>query len=244
LIGDENVPLGDRKNMCYMGSTVVYGRGKAVVVGIGMNTEMGKIADALTQTVEEQTPLQRRLADLSKILTWLVLGISVLIFAVEVVRSFVGGGTPAFTDYLDGHIARKQGIVTDFGKFIDPVADKLLNLSAMIMLTYCGLLPQWAVIVILARELAVDGLRMVAVGQGRVIAAGKLGKIKTVSQIVLVLYLMIAGRLAPVIFGSIPVILTIVNVIGWIITLWVVAITVWSGVDYFTKNFDCIRNAK
>ena len=153
-------------------------------------------------------------------------------------------GAAAYTDYLDGHIARRDGIVTDFGKFIDPVADKLLNLSAMIMLTHVGLLPQWAVIVILARELAVDGLRMVAVGQGRVIAAGKLGKIKTVSQIVLVLFLMIAGRLAPVVFGGVPVVVTIVNVIGWLMTAWVVAITVWSGVDYFAKNFDCIRNAK
>ena len=153
-------------------------------------------------------------------------------------------GAAAYTDYLDGHIARRDGIVTDFGKFIDPVADKLLNLSAMIMLTHVDLLPQWAVIVILARELAVDGLRMVAVGQGRVIAAGKLGKIKTVSQMVLILFLMIAGRLAPVIFPSLPVILTIVDVIGWIITAWVVAITVWSGVDYFQRNFDVIKNAK
>lgn len=153
-------------------------------------------------------------------------------------------GAAAYTDYLDGHIARRDHIVTDFGKFIDPVADKLLNLSAMIMLTHAGLLPHWAVIVILARELAVDGLRMVAVGQGRVIAAGKLGKIKTVSQIVLVLFLMIAGRMAPILFGGVPVLLTIVDVIGWIITLWVVAITIWSGVDYFQKNFDVIRNAK
>ena len=153
-------------------------------------------------------------------------------------------GAAAYTDYLDGHIARRDHIVTDFGKFIDPVADKLLNLSAMIMLTHCGLLPHWAVIVILARELAVDGLRMVAVGQGRLIAAGKLGKIKTVSQIVLVLCLMIAGRMAPILFGGVPVLLTIVDVIGWIITLWVVAITIWSGVDYFQKNFDVIRNAK
>ena len=151
-------------------------------------------------------------------------------------------GAAAYTDYLDGHIARRDNIVTDFGKFIDPVADKLLNLSAMIMLTYCGLLPQWAVIVILARELAVDGLRMVAVGQGRVIAAGKLGKIKTVSQIVMVLFLMIAGRLAPVIFGG--VLVAVVSVISWIMIAWVVAITVWSGVDYFQKNFDVIRNAK
>ena len=153
-------------------------------------------------------------------------------------------GAAAYTDYLDGHIARRDNIVTDFGKFIDPVADKLLNLSAMIMLTHVGLLPHWAVIVILARELAVDGLRMVAVGQGRVIAAGKLGKIKTVSQMVLILFLMIVGRLLPVIFPGAAVLLTIVSVIGWIITAWVVAITVWSGVDYFMRNFDVIKNAK
>ncbi len=97
----DNVPLGDRKNMCYMGSTVVYGRGKAVVVSIGMETEMGKIAGALTETVEEQTPLQVKLAGLSKILTWLVLGISVIIFAVEVIRALLGGGHPQFTDYLE-----------------------------------------------------------------------------------------------------------------------------------------------
>lgn len=151
-------------------------------------------------------------------------------------------GAAAYTDYLDGHIARRDGIVTDFGKFIDPVADKLLNLSAMIMLTASGLLPHWAVIVILARELAVDGLRMVAVGQGRVIAAGKLGKIKTVSQMVMILFMMLAGRLAHMFLSGI--VLAAVDVIGWIMTGWVVVITVWSGVDYFKRNFDVIRNAK
>jgi len=153
-------------------------------------------------------------------------------------------GAAAYTDYLDGHIARRDHLVTDFGKFIDPVADKLLNLSAMIMLTMSGLLPQWAVIVILARELAVDGLRMVAVGQGRVIAAGKLGKIKTVSQMIMIIFLMLIGRLAPMIFPNVSALLTVVDVLGWIMVLWVVAITVWSGVDYFVRNFDCIRNAK
>ena len=82
----EEVPLGDRKNMIYMGSTVVYGRGSAVVTGTGMNTEMGKIADALTQAEDEATPLQRKLSALSRILTWLVLGICVLIFVVGIVR--------------------------------------------------------------------------------------------------------------------------------------------------------------
>ena len=82
--GQNDVPLGDRKNMMYMGSTVVYGRGKAVITATGMDTEMGKIADALTQAEEGQTPLQRKLAGLSKILTWLVLGICVIVFAVQI----------------------------------------------------------------------------------------------------------------------------------------------------------------
>ena len=85
--GQKDVPLGDRKNMMYMGSTVVYGRGKAVITATGMDTEMGKIADALTQAEEGQTPLQRKLAGLSKILTWLVLGICVIVFAVQILRA-------------------------------------------------------------------------------------------------------------------------------------------------------------
>lgn len=152
-------------------------------------------------------------------------------------------GLAAFTDFLDGYIARRDHLVTDFGKFIDPVADKLLNLSAMIMLIHCGMMPAFVVIVILARELAVDGLRMVAVGQGRVIAAGKLGKIKTASQMVVVIFLMLVGRLVPAIpalsFLQLPV-----QIIGWLGCAWITFITAWSGVDYFMKNFDCIRNAK
>ncbi len=86
--GADDVPLGDRKNMCYMGSTVVYGRGRAVVVGTGMNTEMGKIATALTNAKKELTPLQMKLNELSGILTKLVLAICVIIFAVDIVRHF------------------------------------------------------------------------------------------------------------------------------------------------------------
>ena len=86
--GVDDVPLGDRKNMCYMGSTVVYGRGRAVVVATGMKTEMGKIADALTTAKKELTPLQMKLNELSVILTKLVLGICVVIFAVDIIRHF------------------------------------------------------------------------------------------------------------------------------------------------------------
>ena len=88
LTGEDDVPLGDRKNMCYMGSTVVYGRGRAVVVATGMKTEMGKIADALTTAKKELTPLQVKLNELSGILTKLVIAICVIIFAVDIVRHF------------------------------------------------------------------------------------------------------------------------------------------------------------
>ena len=94
--GEKDVPLGDRKNMLYMGSTVVYGRGTAVVTATGMETEMGKIAGALSEAQEGQTPLQLKLAQLSKILTWLVLGICVVVFAVQVIRE----GNFSFADTI------------------------------------------------------------------------------------------------------------------------------------------------
>ena len=96
-----DVTLGDRKNMVYMGSVVVYGRGKAVVTATGMDTEMGKIADALAQAEEGKTPLQIKLAGLSKILTYLVIGICVIIFGVQIIRAFVDTGTIGFEPILN-----------------------------------------------------------------------------------------------------------------------------------------------
>ena len=93
--GTEDIPLGDRKNMCYMGSTVVYGRGKAVIVKTGMDTEMGKIAGALAATADEQTPLQRKLDSLGKTLSFLVLGICIFIFA--------------FNLLMDRHLLAQEG---------------------------------------------------------------------------------------------------------------------------------------
>ena len=101
-----DVALGDRKNMIYSGSTIVYGRGKAVVTGTGMDTEMGKIADALSQAEKEVTPLQKKMAELSSFLTKLVLGISVLVFVVGIIESFVinKGGEFVFMDFLKGPV--------------------------------------------------------------------------------------------------------------------------------------------
>ena len=123
----------------------------------------------------------------------------------------------ALTDLLDGHIARKHNMVTNFGKFADPVADKILVLSVMIVLLYQGLFPWWAVCVVAIRELAVDGLRLVAVEQGLVIPAGKLGKFKTNAQIFSVL--------AALLF--LP---------GWLVMALAVimsVLTVISGIQYF-----------
>lgn len=100
ITSDQDVPLGDRKNMVYMGSTVVYGRGKAVVTQTGMNTEMGKIADAIENAEEELTPLQIKLNQLSKILTWMVLGISAIVFIIDIIRMSILSSV-SFSGILD-----------------------------------------------------------------------------------------------------------------------------------------------
>ena len=128
------------------------------------------------------------------------------------------------TDFLDGKIARSRNLVTDFGKFIDPVADKLLVLTTLIMLIHLDMMDAWIVILILCRELAVDGLRMVAVTKGKVIAAGPLGKWKTACQMVLI---------------SAMLILNLSVYEAWPITVLagiVVILTLVSAVDYFVRN--------
>ena len=128
------------------------------------------------------------------------------------------------TDFLDGRIARKRNLITDFGKFIDPVADKLLVLTTLIMLIHLGKMPAWIVIVILCRELAVDGLRMVSVTKGKGIAAGPLGKWKTACQMILISAMLILNLS---VYEAWP--LTVLAAI-------VVLLTLVSAVDYFSRN--------
>ncbi|WP_044643005.1 CDP-diacylglycerol--glycerol-3-phosphate 3-phosphatidyltransferase [Risungbinella massiliensis] len=132
----------------------------------------------------------------------------------------------AITDGLDGYIARKNQIVTNLGKFLDPLADKLLITAALISLVEMQRLEAWIAIVIISREFAVTGLRLIAAAEGRVIAASRLGKLKTIIQIVAIVSLML---------NNIP--FSIIQIPFADITTWLaVLITLWSGIDYFHKN--------
>ena len=131
----------------------------------------------------------------------------------------------SITDFVDGQIARKFNQVSDFGKFLDPLAAKLLTIAAMVMFCEWGMMPGWALMLVLTREFAVTGLRLVAVGKGKVIAAGWSGKVKTASTMV--------GLCVMMAFPTVQVIAIIVNAV-------IVVTTIYSGVEYFAQNWNCL----
>ena len=143
---------------------------------------------------------------------WMYLSLAIFIIA-------------SLTDFVDGYIARHYNQTTDFGKFLDPLADKLLTVAAMAMFCEWGIFPAWALMVILTREFAVSGLRMVASQKGSVIAAGWSGKVKTASTMV--------GLCAMMAFPGIPV-------LNWVVIIMIVATTLYSGVEYFIQNWKCL----
>ena len=142
----------------------------------------------------------------------------------------------AFTDYLDGYIARKCNIVTDFGKFLDPIADKVLVSTALIiaLVPPAGVTLLWgyssiAVAVILARELIISGFRMIASGKGMVISADKSGKIKTFFTDVAILVMLVAGNITPARFD-------LLNIIATVLIFISAGLTIYSGIECFVKN--------
>ncbi|MCL2171646.1 MAG: CDP-diacylglycerol--glycerol-3-phosphate 3-phosphatidyltransferase [Defluviitaleaceae bacterium] len=135
----------------------------------------------------------------------------------------------AITDAIDGHIARKRNMITTFGKFMDPLADKLLVVAALISLVAMGEIYAWVVILIVAREFVISGFRMLAATKGLVIAASFWGKLKTIIQMVMIPYLLVG---LPWLFFPI---------LGQILVYISVALTVISAVDYITKNKHVIR---
>ena len=128
----------------------------------------------------------------------------------------------SLTDFLDGYLARSRNLVTDFGKFMDPLADKVLVVTAMLWFTQTGRMPAWAVAIVIFREFAVSGMRLIAVEKGRVIAAGWSGKVKTASTMVCLCLM----------FLPIP------DVLVWVCVAVIVITTVYSGAEYFIKNRD------
>ena len=131
----------------------------------------------------------------------------------------------SLTDFIDGYIARHYNQTTDFGKFLDPLADKLLTIAAMAIFCEWGKFPAWALMLVLTREFAVSGLRMVASQKGTVIAAGWSGKVKTASTMVGLCVMMALPE---------------VELIGWIVLWMIVATTLVSGIEYFVKNWKCL----
>ena len=132
------------------------------------------------------------------------------------------------TDTADGYVARHYNMITDFGKFMDPLADKLLVFSAMAWFVEMAWMPAWAFFVVIAREFAVTGLRLIAVEQGRVIAAGKSGKVKTASTMVCICLML-----------AIPN--PTLRVVCWIVIL---ATTIYSGIEYFVRNRDVLLSGE
>lgn len=140
-----------------------------------------------------------------------------LAFAVFIIASI--------TDYVDGEVARRCNQVSDFGKFLDPLADKLLTIAAMAMFCEWGMMSAWALMLVLTREFAVTGLRLVAVGKGTVIAAGWSGKVKTFSTMV--------GLCVLMAFPWVNWLAVLVNGV-------IIVTTVYSGIEYFVQNWKCL----
>ena len=151
----------------------------------------------------------------------------------------------SLTDFLDGYLARKNNQVTTFGKFLDPIADKLLVLSALIMLVEMGKIPAWIPIIIAAREFIVSGIRMLAAGEGTVIAASWYGKVKTVSQ-------MVAISLAFIDTSSFMQFTKVellnlalpINILMSLAMIMSVIMTILSGIDYFIKSKEIVLKSK
>ena len=134
----------------------------------------------------------------------------------------------SLTDTLDGYIARHYNQTTDFGKFMDPLADKCLVTAAMLWFVEIGQMPGWALLVVIIREFGVSGLRMVAADKGRVIAAGWSGKVKTASTMVCIVLML----------------LPIAPLVNNICVAVIVLATIYSGVEYFMKNLDVLADVK
>ncbi len=147
----------------------------------------------------------------------------------------------SLTDLIDGKIARKYNLITDFGKFMDPLADKILVTSALVYFIPMGLAPAWVVILILAREFLVTSLRLIASGKGIVIAADKWGKYKTAITMIWICYALLVQNFYPMMSVDVGAIFAFIHILLMILSL---ALTLISGINYVWKNKELISQAK
>lgn len=144
----------------------------------------------------------------------------------------------ALTDKLDGYLARSRNEVTDFGKFIDPIADKLCVTCALLYLLELGMCPSWAVLLVVGREFLISGLRMIVAAKGVVVAASDLGKWKTATTMIAICALLLGVTLVPGWFT------TVCRWTGFVSMLIALALTAWSGLDYFVKCWPYVAGHK
>ncbi|MBE7056672.1 MAG: CDP-diacylglycerol--glycerol-3-phosphate 3-phosphatidyltransferase [Ruminococcaceae bacterium] len=142
----------------------------------------------------------------------------------------------SITDAVDGHLARKNNQITSFGKFLDPIADKLLVTAALLAIVPHNQMYLWAAMIILTREFIVSGVRMLAATDGVVIAAGKMGKIKMVLQTIAIITLLIAFNVQNIDLWVFPTIGNVLVVIGDVVMIGAVIMTIVSGIEYVVKN--------
>ena len=151
----------------------------------------------------------------------------------------------SITDFLDGYIARKRNMVTNFGKFLDPIADKLLVFTALIMLVETNMIPAWIPILIAAREFMVSAIRMVVASEGTVIAASMLGKVKTVTQMIAISFAFLdVNPFMSFISNELSGFLLCLNFLMSFAMIVCVIATIWSGMDYLIKSKDVILKSK
>jgi CDP-diacylglycerol--glycerol-3-phosphate 3-phosphatidyltransferase len=184
--------------------------------------------------------LPNQLTVLRLILTFVFVGVMSSQMEHRFSIAFILFVIASITDFLDGYIARKHNLITDFGKLMDPLADKVLMCGGFVLLVELDMMPGWVVVAILAREFLMTGLRLVAAAEGKVLAAENLGKHKTVWQIITVLYFLLALAASEPLFGWLTPFfdwkITSVAVLGQILIYLSLALTILSGWNYIRKN--------
>ncbi|MEM9479202.1 MAG: CDP-diacylglycerol--glycerol-3-phosphate 3-phosphatidyltransferase [Verrucomicrobiota bacterium] len=182
--------------------------------------------------------LPNKLTVLRLVLTGVFVGVTSVTWAFAWTAGLVIFLVASYTDYLDGAIARKRNLITNFGKLMDPLADKVLVAAALVALVAVGEVAAWVVVLILSREFLVTGMRLVAAGEGKVVSADKLGKLKTILQMVAII-----GYLAVLAAGEFGITVPVLEPASAVVLYAALLVTCLSGFRYLSANWEVFRDA-